>query len=370
MKMITIFIVALAITNYLYITHDFDTFLNGIACVILVSFFIAFKAKYFEGRVQVPGIFPHQNSAGMFMCLLGPVFLSRLLNKKDNFIKIGFYLLVFLTSFLATLFTYSRGSLACFPIGCTIVIILSISFNFNLKTIIVIFVIAVLSIFSIIYSAPTIINRFVNAPQISADTRKHFAETAMNIIKDKPLFGCGINTWSIVANQPKYNHYLGTFFGDEDPEYMGIVETVYLLVGAECGLFGLGALLLWYFYYLFQAIFQGYQWRKTECFYPLAGLAGGLTANYLQSTLEWVLKQQINFCMLFWCFGIIAVLIQGSREHTTLSYLELYALRREEYLKQLEMAAATAAEEEAGQAEQLEQPEQPLPEDQQNPPTI
>jgi O-antigen ligase len=369
MKMLTTFIVVLALTNYLYITHDFDTFLNGIACIILVSFFIAFKAKYFEGRVQVSGIFPHQNSAGMFMCLLGPVFLSRLLNKKDNFIKIGFYLLVFLTSFLAALFTYSRGSLACFPIGCAIVIILSITFHFNFKTIIVIFVIAVLSIFSIIYSAPTIVNRFVNAPQNSAETRKHLAETAMNIIRDKPLFGCGVNTWSIVANHPKYNHYLGTFFS-ENPEYMGIVETVYLLVGAECGLFGLGSLLLWYFYYLFQTIFQGYQWRKTELFYLLAGLAGGLTANYLQSTLEWVLKQQINFCTLFCCFGIIAILIQGSREHTTLSYLELYALKREEYLKQLEMAAAAAAEEEAGQAEQLEQPEQPIPEDRQNPPTI
>ena len=74
--------------------------------------------------------------------------------------------------------------------------------------------------------------------------------------------------------------------------------------------------------------------------------------------------------MLFWCFGIIAVLIQGSREHTTLSYLELYAQKREEYLKQLEMAAEAAAEEEAAQSEQLEQPEQPMPEDRQNPPTI
>ena len=78
-----------------------------------------------------------------------------------------------------------------------------------------------------------------------------------------------------------------------------MVETTYLLVGAECGFLGLAALLLWYLYHLFQGIIQAYKWRKTEYFYLLPGLIGGLTSNYLQSTLEWVLKQQINFCILF-----------------------------------------------------------------------
>ena len=118
---------------------------------------------------------------------------------------------------------------------------------------------------------------------------------------------------------------------------MGLVETTYLLVGAECGLLGLASLLIWYFYYLFQTFYQSFKWRKTEFFYLLAGLGGGLGSNYLQSTLEWVLKQQINFFLLFWCFGIITVFIQGAHDHTTLSYLELFAQRREGHRKQLIM---------------------------------
>jgi hypothetical protein len=59
---------------------------------------------------------------------------------------------------------------------------------------------------------------------------------------------------------------------------------------------------------------------------------------------------------LFCCFGIIAVLIQGARERTTLSYLELLAQRKAEYLKQLQMAA----EEEA----QLAQQQQEIPQGQ------
>ena len=82
------------------------------------------------------------------------------------------------------------------------------------------------------------------------------------------------------------------------------------------------------------------------------GLGGGLISNYLQSTLEWVLKQQINFCTLFCCFGIIAVLIQGARERTTLSYLELLAQRRAEYLKQLQMAAEEAEQNQLNEAQQ------------------
>ena len=346
MKMLMLYIVFLAVTNYMYATHDFDAFLNGLACVIIISFYLAFKMKYFGGRVQVKGLFPHQNSAGMFMCLLGPIFLARLLNRKESIFKITFYLAVFLMSFLSALFTYSRGTLACFPLGCFIVIIFSLALHFTPKTLIVICATTIIGLFAALYSAPNIVKRFTHAPEASANTRKLLAQIAMNIIKDKPLLGCGINTWGIVGKYLKYNtiQLYHTFRGGD---YIGLVETTYLLVGAECGLLGLGALLFWYFYYLYQTIYQAYRWRKTEYFYLLAGLGGGLTANYLQSTLEWVLKQQINFCTLFCCFGIIAVLIQGAREHTTLSYLEALAQRRQEYLRQRQIA-----EEEARQAQQ------------------
>ena len=338
LKMVTLFIVFLAVTNYHYVTHDFDSFLNGIAIVIVFSFLLAFKMKYLGGRVQVSGIFPHQNSAGMFMCLLGPIFLSRLLNKKDSVFKSILYLFVFLMSFLSALFTYSRGSLASFPLGCFVVIIFSLVLHFSIKTIIVIFVTGILGIFAVSYSAPNIYNRFMYASEASAGMRKMLADTAINIIKDKPLLGCGVNNWGIVAASPQYNPYRANDTRGMFPkgDFESPVETVYLLVGAECGLLGLGAFLWWYFYHLYQTVYQAYRWRKTEFFYLLAGLGGGLTSNYLQSTLEWVLKQQINFCTLFCCFGIIAALVQGGREHTTLSRLELLAKQREEIRKQQE----------------------------------
>ena len=110
------------------------------------------------------------------------------------------------------------------------------------------------------------------------------------------------------------------------------------MVGAECGLLGLTALLCWFLYYLLLALYQAFRWRKTEYFYLFAGLAGGLISNYLQSTLEWVLKQQINFCALITCFAIIAALLQNSKEKTFLSKLEFLAKRKELLQQKMEEA--------------------------------
>ena len=357
-KMITLLITFISLTNYFYITHDFDSFLYGLATLIIINFFICLDMKYLSGIPQVYGLFPHQNSHGMFMNLVGPVFLARVINKKDNLIKSFFFFFIFLLTFLSTLFTYSRGAIACFPIGCAITISFTFMFHSTSKVFIIVSVTSLLGLFAVLYSLPNLISRFTRAPEASAETRKFFAEVAMNIIKDNPLLGCGVNTWGIVAKYPQYNPYLNHHYFTNRGEYMGLVETTYLLVGAECGLLGLASLLIWYFYYLFQTFYQSFKWRKTEFFYLLAGLGGGLGSNYFQSTLEWVLKQQINFFMLFWCFGIIAVFIQGTHDHTTLSYLELLALRREEQLKQLQMAAEEAQQDQLNEEQQSQMLEQ------------
>ena len=284
---------------------------------------------------QIKGIFPHQNSMGMFMCLVGPLYLARAISKKENIIFSIIYLGIFFLTFLSTLFTYSRGSIICYPLGCAVTIFITAIFHFTQKTMIVLCVTGVFTVLAICYAVPRIMFRFESAAQSSAETRQLLAATAMNIIKDKPFLGCGINTWGIVAKDPKYNVYTPDVAYGED-RYMGIVETTYLLVGAECGILGLTALICWYLYYLFQGVYQAFRGRKTDYFYLLSGLVGGFTSNYFQSTLEWVLKQQVNFCMLIWCFGIVAALVQNAKENTFLSKLEFIAQRKELLQKRYE----------------------------------
>ena len=52
----------------------------------------------------------------------------------------------------------------------------------------------------------------------------------------------------------------------------------------------------------------------TEWYFIPAGLFGGLAANYLQSTLEWVLRQQLNLVCLMFVFAIVSHLWTCSKK--------------------------------------------------------
>ena len=84
---------------------------------------------------------------------------------------------------------------------------------------------------------PKVIERFEKAPEASKNTRVELAECAVNMMKDCTWVGVGINNWGIKINPPyeysakrRDDHELKEDFID------GIVETVYLLIGAECGI--------------------------------------------------------------------------------------------------------------------------------------
>ena len=86
------------------------------------------------------------------------------------------------------------------------------------------------------------------------------------------------------------------------------METSYLLVGAECGFLALAAFLAWLGYYYVCAYKLTKIMRRSNFFYIPVGIVGGLTAVYLQSTLEWVMKQQVNFIQMMMLFAVLSIL--------------------------------------------------------------
>ena len=53
---------------------------------------------------------------------------------------------------------------------------------------------------------------------------------------------------------------------------------------------------------------------QNHFFYIPAGIAGGLTAVYAQSTLEWVMKQQVNFIQMMMLFAVLGILAKYSKQ--------------------------------------------------------
>ena len=129
---------------------------------------------------------------------------------------------------------------------------------------------------------------------------------AKEMILDEPWRGVGINNWGIKINPPyEYAERAGRSHNRGEDFRDGIVETVYLLVGAECGVPALVAMLLWFLSYLVLCLMLVKRLSGTPYAAIPAGLAGGLVACYLQSCLEWVLRQQMNLILLMVFFALL-----------------------------------------------------------------
>ena len=306
-KMIMMYIVFLCAYYYLYYTRNFNTIMIAFGVVASVTF-LSVVFQHIKGIHQANGLFPHQNSMGMYMNLIAPVFFAYYFNRNKGwkrFLFAGFFLL----ASAACMRTYSRGAMVCLPFGCVITALLSLRYQFHMRKIQILLPILLVCFFGALLLLPNIIKRFENAPKESLMTRQYLAASAWNMMLDEPLVGVGLNNWGIKINPPypyceyRYgNKRIAKDFKE------GIVETSYLLVGAECGFLALAAFLTWLGYYYVTACKLIKRLRRSELFYIPVGVAGGLTSIYLQSTLEWVMKQQVNFIQMMMLFAMLSIL--------------------------------------------------------------
>ena len=309
-KMIMMYIVFLCTYYYLYYTRDFNTVMIGFGIVAAVTFMTVVR-QHIKGIHQANGLFPHQNSMGMFMNLIAPVFFAYYFNRNKGwkrFLFAGFFLM----ASAACMRTYSRGAMVCLPFGCAITTLLSLRYQFHMRKIQILLPIFLICFFGLLLLLPNIIKRFENAPKESLMTRQYLAASAWNMMKDKPFAGVGLNNWGIKINPPypycQYRYEAPKRFDKDFKE--GIVETSYLLVGSECGFLALAAFLAWLGYYYIAAFKLVKRLRRTNLFYIPAGIVGGLSAIYLQSTLEWVMKQQVNFIQMMILFAVLSILFK------------------------------------------------------------
>ena len=307
-KMIMLYTVCLTLFWYLRATGDVQSVLVLFAMVVIGNFIVVAKDHY-AGVYQPHGIFPHRNCMAMAMNLLGPFFFaSYLTNGTRKWTGIVFALTGACAG-IAALWSYSRGAIAVVPVGygLTALACFRERRHTHAKVIRLLPLVLAVAIGSA-FMLPRLVDRFENATPASANTRVELALCAAEMIKDEPLRGVGINNWGIKINAPyPYAERAGRLI----PEGMGpdgVVETVYLLVCAECGIPALIAMLAWFGWYWLLAVRLLRRLRGTKWYFIAAGAVGGLTANYLQSTLEWVLRQQMNLVCLMGVFALLSYL--------------------------------------------------------------
>lgn len=313
-KMIMLYLTYLSIRAYLNVTEDVKSLVKGLAVFVVLNFLLIVK-DHLSGVYQPHGVFPHQNCLAMAMHLFANLFFAYFL--ADGWRKSKLNAFAFVAASACIVRTYSRGALAMIPLSFAVTFSL---FAFvGAKTSMMrlfarIVPIVLAGLVGLAIMLPRIIERFSKAPEASANTRVELALCAKEMILDEPWCGVGINNWGIKINQPyDYAERAGRIHNRGEDFRDGIVETVYLLVGAECGIPALAAMVIWFLFYLFRCVFLTKRLSGSQYVAIPAGLAGGLVACYLQSCLEWVLRQQMNLILLMVFFAIVDHLHANSR---------------------------------------------------------
>ena len=292
------------ITAFSFLNNNKDlTFFFYIVCFILsVLFIVGFDQKYRWGIYQIPSTFPHQNSLSLYLELYGLLTLGILMNERISRWLFLFSVFSFSGSVLLIVFTYSRGGLVVYFGGIAIVCALSILFNgFSLRRLLLMLVGLAVLLCVVGYALPRIILRFTKAPEASKNTRIELAYAARMMANEHRL-GVGANNYNVFS--AAYRDRLR----DGTNGRGGIVETIYLLVAAECGWWGLYALLSWFLYYYISIIISMFILRKMPCSGISIGIFAGLTCNYWHSSLEWSLKQPNNFAGQMIIYALVGVL--------------------------------------------------------------
>ena len=304
-KTALLYVLYLAVRSYLRATDDLRTVLRALAAFAAVNFAVVVRA-HVAGVWQPHGLFPHQNSMAVAMNLLGCLFLAGYVEHGAG-TRLGRLCLAgFLCAAAAAVRSYSRMALALMPVGYGLAWLLCVVRVRPRRWLARTVPLAVAGLVALAAMAPRIVQRFETAPKESGSTRVELALCAWEMVKDEPLRGVGLNNWGIKINPPyEYAERAGRNTNRDEEFRDGIVETVYLLVGAECGIPALAAMLVWFFYYLLIACRLVKKLKGTPYAAIPAGLAGGLVACYLQSCLEWVLRQQMNLILLMIFFAVL-----------------------------------------------------------------
>ncbi|MBO4511429.1 MAG: O-antigen ligase family protein, partial [Victivallales bacterium] len=282
--------------------------INSLAIFTIINMLVIVW-NHVSGIYQPHGVFPHQNSMAMAMHLFGPLFFASYVTHGLGSRMYKLFTLAFICAAAATARSYSRMALALMPIGYGISFLCCVFQQRPRNWILRILPIAAAGILGLALMLPRIIERFEHAPEASGTTRVELALCAWEMIKDEPWRGVGINNWGIKINPPyEYAERAERNTGRGEDFADGIVETVYLLVGAECGIPALLAMLAWFAWYYIKCILLIKRMKNTDWFFIPAGLFGSFTIIAIQSCFEWVYRQQLNLICLVFMFACISYL--------------------------------------------------------------
>ncbi len=274
----------------------------GLMGIAYYETYLCLKQKYVYGLYRVYGSFDHSNSIPIYLIMFTPLLLAWIFNGKHlNRFKSVITLGALGGCCVAILTTQSRAGLVLTgaALGVTLLRIVPHRLNGRKAGIAALFI--VLTVLGLVKAAPTIIQRFKEAPEQSELAREEFNEAAKAMQVDH-LFGVGYNLFShAMTNESKYKQF-AEVMGNE--EHAGVCHHIYHLTAAETGTVGL-VMFLWVMAAIQFRLFYRIWGQPDFAHCVVVSVFIGLGVVHVIGLLEWCfrLTPQTNMFMIVAAMG-------------------------------------------------------------------
>jgi putative inorganic carbon (hco3(-)) transporter len=229
----------------------------------------------------------HPNFLASYLLLLVPIFgLSGLV--ESNRRHQAMWLIVMLISLGGLASTMSRAAWASCAVGCAIALIGAVWFSImSLRHLTIILALMVTAAGVVVISpfGDLAFKRFQADFSESWRIRVEMNRSALSMAQDHPLFGVGLNNYTIVY--PNYNPQFANLMLEMN-DMLTVVHNSYLLILAEVGGVGLAAYLAFYFASVimgFMLLHQMSRWSRALSLGIICGIISALLFDLTEVSL-------------------------------------------------------------------------------------
>ncbi len=263
------------------------------------------ESSTYKWLYRVGGNFKANTAAQLYQITV-PLFLAFILfgEKRKRWLMI----IGFAVNVLGLIFTFSRSGWVATILGMLLVFYFSFlksaSFKEKFKRIFI-FIFAILIMVGIGMLYFDIIKlRIVSSEDVSEYTRITMAKGALNMIKDHPFIGVGLNNY--VSASPAYDYFAA--------RYKIPIHNIFLLYGAETGVFRLIFFLL-ILISLFKDSYSNSS-RTSDLFLKILniGLSGGIIAMMFRMVFAMSFEEIIISSIFYYLAGFIVAIKYGTPE--------------------------------------------------------
>ena len=297
-KVVRGFFVYLVMVNYVRDERALRAFLVGVSLTILYMTYVAVTDRYLFGINRVRASLGHPNSLATYMAMLGTVVFAACL-QRESFVTSGALAFLEACCGVVVILTISRGGLAAMGLGiCTLLLFLFHRYM-TLKNFIIIFAGMVVAAVMLAYAANTLMRRFTQEQNVSADLeyRGFYNAEAKLMAHDFP-FGVGLGNFSAYS----WHRYAALVDPDKPPGTPA--HNVWYLNLGELGWPGLFAFgFFWLRFYQLSARFFFERARDAAHAVAVGAVVATLVCQ-LQSLLQLGYRQSPMFFLLMMLMGV------------------------------------------------------------------